>query len=85
MSLWAHFMHSKYQHTDFITQKRNDSYIWKSMVGVLHVAQDNIFWRLGSGKLYFWPDAWFKPLQPQMYLSYVALIQVNWNLPFLIG
>lgn len=60
-SLWSEFMNAKYVKKKFpglCLPKLTDSPICKRMFKVNSVTQENMFWHLGSGRVFFWHDHW---------------------------
>ncbi|EOY06960.1 Uncharacterized protein TCM_021522 [Theobroma cacao] len=60
-SLWMQFMRAKYcggQLPTHVQPKLHDSQTWKRMVTISSITEQNIRWRVGHGKLFFWHDCW---------------------------
>lgn len=62
-SFWAKFLWSKYQYP-FLKFSNVHSPIWLRLIKVGFAAHEFIRWSLGSGRISFWDDIWFrdKPL-----------------------
>lgn len=61
-SLWANFMNEKYVKNIFPgdrTPKPSDSPMSRRLFGVSIIAQENMFWLIGTSNAYIWHDHWF--------------------------
>ncbi|XP_012833982.1 PREDICTED: uncharacterized protein LOC105954839 [Erythranthe guttata] len=61
-SVWARFLRNKYCPNRFPGSSVVSSLystVWKHMCRVRERVQDQIFWRIGPGHVYFWHDHWF--------------------------
>ncbi|KAL6543520.1 hypothetical protein OROHE_010142 [Orobanche hederae] len=66
-NIWSDFLNKKYcsrLHPMLIKLSPKSSHIWKNMCGIRSIANYNIFWNSGNGKVSFWHDNWceFGPL-----------------------
>ncbi|KAL6565547.1 hypothetical protein OROHE_004602 [Orobanche hederae] len=66
-NIWSNFLQKKYcsrLHPMLIKLSPKSSHIWKNMCGIRSIANKNIFWNCGNGKVSFWHDVWceFGPL-----------------------
>lgn len=63
-SLWARFMKSKYWHLIYTSYGLfNGSSVWKQLVLVRPVAENNMVWIVGRGDMNFWFDKWLDGLK----------------------
>ncbi|EOY17514.1 Uncharacterized protein TCM_042330 [Theobroma cacao] len=80
-SLWTRFMRMKYcrgqlpMHTQ---PKLHDSQTWKRMVANSAITEQNMRWRVGQGKLFFWHDCWMgeTPLTSSNQELSLSMVQV---------
>lgn len=77
-SLWAKSLMIKYCKRAIpgtIVAQHHDSVIWKRMLKVQNITQENSYWRVGSGLCYFWVDKWYS--QGQLLNFVVAAVSTK--------